>query len=288
MKFLIPIFLLLNFQVHSQVLPSHNNLPELGLSFDVPEGWTAQMIDSKVIMGHNKIAGIIILATHELQNTQDLLLEANKGMYDTDVNLEVKEVFKVVDENKISGEYEGSWEGVNVRSYGIGYVNEMGVGVNILVITTVEQFTNQHKLEAEKVANSIAFFKPETSQQTTNWTQKLVPSLIKYISSQSSSDYSGGMTSLSSVEEITLCSNGSFGYYSNAHAGVTSDSGFANSNSNSDGYGNYKIYTVMGNSKLELVFNSGEVYLYELVMDYEGSTFLNNTRYFVVETDNCQ
>jgi len=67
---------------------------------------------------------------------------------------------------------------------------------------------------------------------------------------------------------------------------VTDGSGNINSNENIQGL--YKIYSLVGNNAvLELTFESGKVLEYDLTVNNEGATFLDDTRYFVLDTEGC-
>ena len=48
-------------QINGQALPRHVEYQELGLSFNIPNGWTGQANGEYVILGHNSITGMMIL-----------------------------------------------------------------------------------------------------------------------------------------------------------------------------------------------------------------------------------
>ena len=172
-------------------------------------------------------------------------------------------------------------------------INSFGSGVNVLVVTSKEMFSEQHLSEVEKLAKTIEFYKPTVSEQSIQWRNKLVPSLVKYLNSSYSTDYSGGSTGYSSAESITLCSEGYFYYYSNddnsisAGDGSGSEVGSVYTSGTENSQGNFDIKTIGGQSYLLLNFESGQVYEYGLQRNDEGHTLLNGTRYFVVETEDC-
>jgi hypothetical protein len=141
-------------------LPQHNDYLELGLKFEIPEGWSAEQKGDIVTMGHQTIPGLIIMSFNEAESAELLKMEAMKGVLDDGVNLKTMGDFEISNDNKVSGVYEGIWDGAEVKCFVIGLVNKFGPGVNILAVTTKEVYSDQHVMEVKKIATTVVFYEP--------------------------------------------------------------------------------------------------------------------------------
>lgn len=275
----------------AQRLPPHVEFAELGLSFDIPAGWVGQLTDDAVILGHNKLPGLMVLTENLSSDPVTLKQQALQGIQDESIQLQAQGDFVIKHNNRVEGMYAGYFNGAEVRAYGIGLINGLGHGMNILVITEKAQFTAQHQQAADQLAASVKFYQAKDSNITQQWKNHLLGRQLKYISTTGGSDYGGGYSGTSSVRQIDLCSNGQFAYYSNSHSSFsTGDSipgGFGYANAKGDGTGSYVIRSLGDQSVLILNFNNGEVYEYELSLSAEEHTLLNGQRHFVVDSEHC-
>ncbi len=283
--------------INAQGLPQHIELEELGLSFDIPQGWTGQLEGEYILLGHQSLPGLMILFQNNSQSTGDLKNTAMQGIREEGVQLSPAGDFKVVGDNRVEGMYTGYFNGSQVKSYAIGLINGLGSGMSILILTESNVFTNKHKDEANKLARSVKFYQAKESTNTKLWKNKLIGRQLKYMYTNTSSDYNGGSVGLSEKTTIDLCSNGQFYYYSNTSSQIASGSVAAdNSNVSSSGGGTlssedtggtYKIYSLGQESYLELTFQSGKVVEYDLSTNNSGQLFLDETRYLVLQSEQC-
>lgn len=282
------IIILISLPMNSQ----HIDLPELGLSFDIPEGWSGDQYEDYIILGHQTVPGLMVLFQNESQTAQELKELAMKGIIDEGVNLKPKSEFILQSDQRVQGEYEGIYQGNQVRAFAVGLINGFGKGMSIIVLTSTESFAAQHIDEANKIAASVKFSQAKDSKATTEWKQWLVGKKLKYLYSNYSADYMGGSTSSSDTVIINLYQDGTFDYYSNSLNTFTSGSttpstdndpsGFGYVGSKDENIGTYQIYSDTKTSFLELNFNNDRVHEYELGTDSEKFTTLNGTRYYVV------
>jgi hypothetical protein len=290
-KLLTFIILLTSLSMNSQ----HIDLPELGLSFDIPKGWTGDQYEDYIILGHQTIPGLMILFQNQAKTAEELKEVAMAGIVDEGVNLKPKGEFILQSAERVQGDYEGTYQGTNVRAFAIGLINGLGSGMSIIILTSKEQFGDQHIEEASTLAASVKFSEVKDSKATTEWKQWLVGKKLKYLNSFFSSDADGGSSSISDTKIIRLFQNGEFDYYSSSLTSVTAGSTTPLSDSDPSGsayvggqeenIGTYKIYTDTKNSFLELNFKDGKIHEYELGTDSEKFTTLNGTRYYVVSLD---
>jgi hypothetical protein len=64
--------LVISVNIHAQQLPSHVELQELGISFDIPQGWVGQISGESIILGHNSIAGMMIMTENKAVSVSEL------------------------------------------------------------------------------------------------------------------------------------------------------------------------------------------------------------------------
>lgn len=278
-SFLILLVLIINFKNMQAQLSKHVELQELGLSFNIPNGWSGQVEAEYIVLGHTTIPGLMILSSNTNKDVQSLKAEALKGLLDEGVDLKPSGDFMLKGENRVEGMYQGTFNDQKVKGYAIGLINVLGKGMNILILTETNKFSEQHKKEANTLASSVVFYKADDTESTIYWKQKLVGTqLYQGLTRGDGSD----------ITKIDLCSNGSFYYYSNSHIAFDQSYGYGSANSNANNTGIYKIYTVGANSVLEVTFNNGEIYEYDLSVNEQEHTFLDTTRYFVVASRKCE
>lgn len=284
----------------AQQLPTHNEFQELGLSFDLPTGWQGQLSEEAIFLGHNSIPGLMILTENQSTSASQLKYLAMQGLVDQGIQLTPVDEFKLIGNNRVEGFYQGYYNGSEVKCYVIGLINGLGKGMNIIIMTETHKFSQQHQHAANKLAASVKFFQSSDSAVTTNWKNGLIGKRLKYLSSSSSENIygqSGNYNNASTTVIIDLCANASFSYYSNSHSSFdTGDSnyagGFGYADSTKNGAGQYKISSVAGQSYLTLNFNNSKDFVgdkvYEYQLSYESDrVYLDNTRYFVLDSDSC-
>jgi len=258
---------------------------ELGLSFNVPGGWTGGVKDDLYILGHSSIPGLMILSQNESKDAQQLKSLALQGMQDEGIQLSPKGDFSLKGVDRVEGFYEGTFNGSNVRVFAIGLINRLGSGMNVFIVTEKAKFGDKHIQEALKLAKTVKFFKQRDSKETAFWKQKLVGKNVKYLKVRTNNNaYDGSFTGTSDRTSITLYNNGSFYFYSSSTASYGGPAGTGGSGmylGRSQNSGDYKIYTVANQTFLDLYF-SNKTRTYKLSRNERRHTLLNGTRYSVL------
>ncbi len=152
---LICLCLQMNKSFAQQTLYSHVEFQELGLSFDIPQGWKGQLTDAAVILGHYRLAGLMILTENQSQTAKDLKKLAMEGLADDGVQLTPVEEFDLIGENRVEGFYQGTFSGFQVKAYAIGLIN----GMNIVILTEAKQLTGSVKFYQAKELDSSKFWR---------------------------------------------------------------------------------------------------------------------------------
>jgi hypothetical protein len=260
--------------------------PALGVEFKAPEGWQYQKNEMGYVMGHNSIAGVILVTSSPYLNLDELIQGAYQGIQEEGGTLlQLKGEPVTFGNNGLAGNYQGTLNWQQVTAYAIGLISPLGgTGVSCMIITTPNLLTENHKSILESMANSFNFFKPEIPDEVKEWEDWFkTPGgcRLKYLSSSGSSNYGGGYTGSSSEATIDLCPNGSFRESSSSEFSMSIDAGSAYSDSNDGGVGQWKLSFDGTNPVLVLNYNDGQTAQYALTY-IDKKTYLNDTRYFVL------
>lgn len=267
------------------------SLEELGLSFEIPAGWTGTLEAEAFLLGHHSLPGLMILTQNQSNSAASLKALAMKGIYTDGIALRPVDAFWLKGQERVEGFYQGNFDGAKVKCFAIGLINGLGSGMNIFILTETGKFADKHVTEAKKLASSVQFFRSRDAALTTTWKAKIVGKQLTYMHTSTSSDYSGGSSGISDRRIIKLFPNGSFSYYSNSQSsfsagdGASGQSGFGYADATRSNQGNFKIYTIGNDSYLELYFEDDKIYEYALKSTSDGKTLLNDSRYFVKALD---
>lgn len=263
------------------------DLPDYGVSFEIPEGWSAQAEGDYIFMGHTTIPGLMVIFENTAKTSEALKKEALKGIVDEGVSLMPEGDF-TINENKVEGYYSGLFQGTQVKAYAVGLISRVGSGFTAVVLTEKGKLSKVHVQEMNKLVSSVQFSEITGTYSTNQWKKWLIGSQLRYLYSSGGSDYGGGYSGTSQDEQIQLCSNGTFLYYSSSSSSFDGSGGFGYTQGNDDGNGKYELYGNGGRTYLKLAFNSGNVTEYEVTTNDKDHTLLDGYRYFVVELEGCK
>lgn len=295
MKYGLILLLLCGPVADAQMLPQHVEFQELGLSFDLPSGWQGQLMEDVVVLGHNHIAGMMLLSENLHTDIHALHQQAIQGIYEEGIQLQPAGDFVMQGDRRVHGRYRGYFNGESVTCYAVGLINGLGSGINILIIAADQQFSQQHIQAANALADSVRFFQSKDLPGTTQWKQKLSGMQLKYLSNAGGSDAFGGYSGSSRQTVIDLCHNGQFAYESeyNLHIAPADPSGSigatAYDNSQQTGQGHWQIHTVGQQSSLLLRFDDQREIEYPLAHATEpGEVTMNGHRFFYYTSPKCR
>ncbi len=185
--------------------------PSWGFKLIPPQGWVSQKSAEYIILGHNTIAGMIIIFPHQSKTLQIMQAEMSEGIHEEGNNLNVTQgTLKSAGNQIISANYTGFMEGSQVKGTGFGLLSPYGGGAYVLAISTPEAFGNELVKAAKQSVKNISFFK-----------QKVDLELVKL--------FAGRWTSMTknTTTSFCLCEDGSFN--------ENSESSYSGSNANSVG-----------------------------------------------------
>ena len=248
---------------------------QLGISFNIPEGWIGQETDDYFLMQSNTIPGIILLMIEDYASVEAMKSDMQVG-YQEGFGTRLNPVGKVtlLDDNTLQGEYTGKVEGQSAKAYMTGTINAYGNDVFVLAITSPDYYSEQFKELALSVEKSLDFRAQEKAPPSDDWMSMLSGVRLTYMDSYSST--SGGISGGYSNEiKIDLCQAGYFNYMGNNSMTIGSDVSSGYTGGSNRGNGKWSIEKDI----LRLSFNNGKVWEYTLSI-HDDKLYLNNDRYF--------
>jgi hypothetical protein len=138
--------------------------PNWGFKFKPPDGWKFQKNGSGAILGHDTIAGMIIIMTHMAGNLQEVQDQLQKGLQEEGIQLSLTGTLQPLGDNILAGDYEGIANGQQVKARGFGTLSPYGGGAFIIAVTIPEKYGSPLTTPAEAIAKSMQYFKVEASE----------------------------------------------------------------------------------------------------------------------------
>lgn len=127
-----------------------------GYSFELPQGWKYQENGYSILLGHDTIAGLIIVYKHSFENMAVLEENMNLGIAEDGVFLKLVSPLSKVQNHILKGEYSGIYGMEEVKAQGYGVVFQKGGGGAIVIaITTPQSYSKELIQAADTIAYSL-------------------------------------------------------------------------------------------------------------------------------------
>ena len=190
------------------------SVPELGVSFAVPAGWNGQKQNDAVYLTSTSYKGFIVITRHAYNSIQEMAKEAGQGIVDESTNTRLMPVapFQPFGKNGMVGEFSGTAQGQNARTFAVGLISPQGGGVTIMAATESASYSSDYSDFVLAIAGSLSFL-PAGAQ---SGPPAAAPqgegdmSLMKYFAGEWYS-YSSGSTiygGAGTERKMTLCPDG--------------------------------------------------------------------------------
>lgn len=137
--------------------------PSWGFKFTPPAGWVHQQTGEEVILGHNTIAGMILVIPHMSENMQQMQQEMMQGLQEGGSYLSLSGALENTNQNVLSGDYAGSMDGTQVKARGFGILSPNGGGAYLIAVSTPEGLSDDLLGAAESITRNIQYFKVDVS-----------------------------------------------------------------------------------------------------------------------------
>ena len=124
-------------------------------TFQPPAGWKCQHAANGAVLGHDRIAGLILVLPHSLTNLAQVQSQLRTGLTEPGVTLTLDGELTPLGDAALLGNYHGTMNGTPVVARGIGTASANGGGAYIVAVTTPEQFGEELRRAAETLAGSV-------------------------------------------------------------------------------------------------------------------------------------
>lgn len=138
--------------------------PMWGFAFLPPEGWIARASADGAVLGHNTVAGMILVLPHQAADPQAMRQEMQQGLQEEGTVLYPDGNLQNLSENVIAGDYSGFVDGQKVKARGLGASSPHGGGAYIIGVTTPEAYGKNLVAAAESLARGLRYVKMDASQ----------------------------------------------------------------------------------------------------------------------------
>jgi len=152
--------------------------PFWGWKFSPPQGWQSQKNQEGIFLGHNTLAGLLIVLPHMSENMQQLKQEMINGINEEGNSLKLSGTLSSSGNNMFEGEYTGQMDGTQVKARGIGTLSPYGGGAFIIAVSTPEKYGTEIQNAAISIAQNLTYFKasggelmPHFAGKWTNYTK---------------------------------------------------------------------------------------------------------------------
>ena len=243
------------------------------------------------ILGHNVIAGAILIIEHGNTDIEALKKQLESGYEEEGMQLFPSNNAELEGDNKLFIRLSGNAQGNLIKGEAIGLLsdNNFCKGVILLMLTQESADNSKQKAAIKKIAESITYHSPVVSAE---WTQKLSGNKLisrdSYSTSTSSPDgsfYTGGNSS--NTTKYIFCSDKSF-YYSNSSYTALSGSGLdGNTDTSKDSdTGTWSVIQIGNNTVVKFMYSDGTV-VYHPISREEGFYYMAGDKFNKGPSDHC-
>jgi len=235
-----------------------------GFSVTTPKQWLYEQNSEGIFLGHNSIAGMIMLYPHELKTKKELKDLMRQGLNEDDGYLRLEGTLKKYGKRGYVGDYRGRYQTQEVIAKGYGTLSPYGGGAIIIAMSTPEGFSKQLNSAAISMVKSLRYKKSET----TDLMKKFV----------------GKWTTMTRYSEthIYLFANGTYSNnysasYGNSDPSAGTTWGGANESQND---GRWRVKGTLKQGKIIMTESNGQQYEYPYHVHVENGKTYWNEYYF--------
>ena len=242
--------------------------PAWGFSFAAPAGWKMQKDANGALLGHDTIAGLIIVFPHSAASLQELRSQMLQGINEQAFQLRLAAEPKPLGKNALFADCTGFASGQEVRGRAIGALSPYGGGAIVVAITTPQAYGKELPAAAENIVKGMQFPKVDTA------------SVGRALAGSWSS------VSANSQSQFTLGTDGRFSEYSEStYSGNFSDQ-YGNDTGNwgtggtQQAAGTWSARGTKEKGSILFIYNNGKQASYEYRVHVENGKVYWNEYYF--------
>ena len=134
-----------------------------GFAVHPPAGWKSQKTAQGIILGHDAIAGMILIFPHQMTDFQTVQTQMQSGINEAGTQLTLTGGLQQIGDNAVAGDYTGTFNGQQVKVRGVGTLSPHGGGAYILAVTAPDKYTGEIARAADAIAAGMEYSRPQTS-----------------------------------------------------------------------------------------------------------------------------
>ncbi len=238
--------------------------PAWGFSFPVPAGWKVHQEAAGALLGHDTIAGLIMVLPHSAGSLAKMREQMLQGLVEQGVELTVVGRLDPVLKNALGGACEGYVDGQQAKGRVLGVVSPSGGGAYVIAVSTPEAYRKELALAADQIVKGMQFPKVDSSD------------LVRALAG------TWATMTTSTETRVTLAANGQFSLYGeSSYGGDFSDSGGGDAGSwgtagTRESRGRWTVRGTRQKGVITLAYESGERadVAYEVHVE-KGETYWN-------------
>ena len=242
--------------------------PAWGFSFNPPPGWKMQKDSNGAVLGHDRIAGLIVVFPHSAANLAELRSQMLQGLNEQGLQLGLTGEPKALGKNALSADCQGLANGQEVKGRAIGALSPYGGGAIVVAITSPAAYGRELAAAAETIVTGMQFPKTDAA------------SVARALAG------SWRSVSASSQSQFSLGADGRFSEYSEStHSGNFSDQ-YGNDTGNwgtggaQQAAGTWSARGTKERGSIQFVYNDGKRSSYAYSVHVENGTVYWNEYYF--------
>jgi hypothetical protein len=242
--------------------------PGWGFSFNPPAGWKMQKDSNGAILGHDRIAGLIIVFPHSATSLSELRTQMMQGLNEQAFQLGVAGEPKTFGKNALAADCRGYANGQVVTGRTIGALSPYGGGAIVIAITTPEAYGKELASAAESIVLGMQF--PKTDAAT----------VVRALAGSWSS------VSANSQSKFTLGTDGRFSEYSeSAYSGSSrdqygNDTGSWGAGGTQNAAGTWSARGTAEKGSIQFIYDDGKRSSYQYSVHVENGKVYWNEYYF--------
>lgn len=148
----------------SDVTPGEIGNQHWGFKGRPPQGWKFQQDQRGAVLGHDTIAGMILVVPHLAGSQAEVERNLRQGLVDEGINMNLVGNLTAIGNGAMAGDYSGVYQGQQAKARGIGTFSTFGGGAFIIALTTPEMYSAELSGAAELLAKNLQYIPVDVSE----------------------------------------------------------------------------------------------------------------------------
>lgn len=129
-----------------------------------PQGWKFQQNQQGAVLGHDTIAGMILVIPHLAVSQKEVETNLRQGLVEEGTQLRLTGNLEAIGNGAWAGDYAGVYQGQQAKARGIGTFSTFGGGAFIIALTTPEMYGADLSGAADTLAKTLQYFKVDVTE----------------------------------------------------------------------------------------------------------------------------